>query len=445
MKNQESRSLGFWETVRQNTHLKKFGTSFIGVIVQVKGPLTENLVRQATKLLFNQQPLLRARIEKNSNSYYFKLDREFSDIPFKTIARASSVHHREVIEQELSIPPVTDQYLWRIIFLQGKKNEHEVLLFFHHAIADGISITFLIKDLLDYCHKLVSGQELSSLSLPLIPCVEKMLAKKLSWEEYVQNLSNYQFIPQVENWHYSSSKPLGERITRVLYREMDAAQIKYLHECCRRENVTINSALAAALLLSGHKKSIHKDPISVLTFVDLRRHCEPPIAQEYLGCYVASVLTKHTIQQKPQYNFWEIAHDYQQQLHDAISKVLFTPYEFPSSEIEKFSIANPLGMLSKTDGPKDPEQFNVDFCLTNLGYVDLPVTYGPFQLNSFYFCTSRQAGDIGIIANIVSIQQKMFLCFGYAEPLLDKILATHLIDSMMKLIMSPNNLILSLN
>ncbi len=427
---EDTRKLGFWETVRQNTHLNKFGTSFISIVAQIKGPLTEDLVRKATHLLFNQQPLLRARIEKKLDSYEFKLDRKFSDIPFKIIKKNSPSQYRKIIEQELSIPPETDHYLWRIIFLQGNNtaNEHEVLFFFHHSIADG-SIIYFIRDLLNYCHQLSDGEKISSTEFPLISYVENRLAKKLLWKDYVKNLNDYHFIPQIEKWHYATNTPLGTRITHGLYHEIAMTQINLLRESCRRENVTLNSAFAAALLLSGYKNNIHKGPLSILTFVNLREYCAPPVPKDYLGCYVSSVLTKHDIKEN---NLWKIARDYQKQLHDAIPKVLFTPYEFPQAELKKFSIANPLGMLSKSENTKEQETFNVDFCITNLGHVDIPDTYGPFQLNNFYFGTSRQAGDIGIIANIISLHQKMFMCFGYVEPLIDKTFAATLIDTMME-------------
>ena len=73
----QKRQLGFWETVRQNTHLNQFGTSQIGIIAKIKGPLEVQTVRQALNLLFQQQPLLQARIEKIRHDYWFILDRNF--------------------------------------------------------------------------------------------------------------------------------------------------------------------------------------------------------------------------------------------------------------------------------------------------------------------------------------------------------------------------------
>lgn len=425
------RQLGFWETVRQNTHLNQFGTSQIGIIAKIKGPLAVQTVQQSLNLLFQQQPLLQARIEKISNDYWFILDRNFDDIPFKILERSSPNLWQTITEQELAHPSPTHQYLWKAIFIhgrEGKTDEHELLLIFHHGIADGLSAAHAIKNILYCCQQLAEGKQPVLQKMPFMDCVEKNLQKKISWNEYVKQLQNHHELPQEENWHYLTQQPVGQRVTKGLFRDFS---YEFLLEQCRQQKVTINSAIAAALIYSGYANKIHSGPISMLTLIDLRKYCEPPWIRDYLSCSVTCVLTKHLLSKLNKSSFWNLAREYQEALYKKISQLAFTPYEFNPQTIENFSIANPLGTINKNNSR---ESYSVDFCLTNLGRIDIPQDYGLFHLKNFYFCTSRQAGAIGCIANVVAFPDRMYICLGYAEPLLSENAIKNLSDVFFKIL-----------
>lgn len=417
----QRRQLGFWETVRQNTHLKQYGTSQIAMVASIKGPISVSIVKKSLRILFDKQPLLRARIETVDDRYSFVMDRHFHDIPFVVIERTSPLIWETVVEHELAHPVPTHNYLWKVVLIHGKEQRngrHELLIFFHHCMADGLSGAHAIQDVLRNCALLADGKEPLETKFPLFDCLEKMLKKPLNWEEYIQQLENFHPLHQDDNWHYSSYQPVGHRVTSGLFKELPYAS---LLQRCKQESVTINSAIAAALIYSGQEQQIHKGVISLLTLVDLRAHCEPVVPRDYIGCYVTAILTKHKLTGIASNNFWQCARDYQKELYETIPKIAYTPYEFSPQQAEQFSIANPLGLLNGQQPPTAKDTYAVDFCLTNLGLIDIEQSYGSFQLKQFYFCTSRQAGSIGCIANVVSFPQKMHFCFGYATPLLDKI------------------------
>ena len=428
MKKPLERQLGFWETVRQNTHLKQFGTSQIAIVAKIKGPLTGSIIEKSLRFLFEQQPLLRARIVKKNNAYLFEIDRDFADIPFKVIERRAEGLWKKIIEQELSFPPPTHKYMWKAIFIHGNEGEagqHELLLFFHHAIADGHSACHAIKNVLKYCEQYAEGIVPSMSPLPLYDCVEKMLQKPLSWDDYAHQLQNYHPIPQEENWHYVSYEPVGQRVTSSYFVK---ASYQRLQEQCRKEGVSINSAIAAGLIYCGTKKKIHKGPISILSLVDLRKYCKPALTSDYLGCYVTGILTKHVLKDLNPSAFWNLAREYQSEFYESITKVGFTPYEFLPKKVKKFSISDPSGVLAEQQNIKNEGTYSVDFCLTNKGVIDIPQKYGSLDLEQLYLSTSRQAGAIACIVSVVSFPETMFFSFSYADPLLNKDIIKELVD-----------------
>lgn len=427
-----TRKLGFWETLRQLSQTKGHGTSTIVAIARIKGPLTPDLISEALQIQFKRHPLLQAHIKKTEDTYQFVLDRKFNDIPLAVINRNNDNQWQLIVEKELDTPLQTENYLWRINFLYNEtetSDQHELLFTLHHGIGDGFSVAYFMYDVLKILQQCYEHADIELPSLPFLSCVEEILPEKLNWEQFINKLLADPS-PAIERWHYEAAKPLGERHTRIIYQHLNIAQLKQLKTRCHNNHVTINSALSAALILSAYTCQPHYSNISLLTLVDLRKYCQPELSRDHVGCYVTSVTTQHALSDAKA-NFWQIAKDYQEKLHSKISKNIYTPVQFNLTNLENFSIANPRGSTDKT---KTTESFSVDLAITNLGYLDFPKIFGPFVLDEFYFCTSRQAGDIAIIANITSMQDQMFLSFGYTEPLLSKKTAENIVNVFMNTI-----------
>ena len=417
------RKLGFWETIREITHTKQYGTSIIVTFAQIYGNLTPEIVRQATYLLFQRHPLLQACIEKTDHCYFFVRDCSFTTIPFNVIKRSNDQQWKNTIENELCTPLITNKFLWRIIFIFNEdepQSHHEVIFSFHHAIGDGFSIVYFINDFIKYCDALISAKKVNLIQLPFLKNVEAMLLNTLPWREYLHSL-HQDIASETEPWHYAEQEALHRRKTRIFCDYLTSHELTRLHQYCKRKGLTVNSVLSGALLNLGFSNKIHNDHFSFLTLVDLRPYCKPALNREHFGCYVTSLKTAHQLKDMP-----EIAYNYQIQLHKMLPRCVLLPRDFTLNDLENFSISNPTGKKLPND------QFSIDFGITNLGYLELPEASSSLKLTAFYFCTSRQAGDIAILANIVSLQEEMFICLEYTEPLLDKIEAEKIANSFLK-------------
>lgn len=406
------RKLGFWETVREITQICKYGTSLIVSVVQIRGGLTPEIVQKALESVYQRHPLLRAKIEKKGDDYFFRFDCKFNDIPFVVIEKTNAKEWQQIIENELHTPLKTHHFLWRIHFLYNKKDPdslHEVVLALHHAAGDGYSIISFFNDFLTSCDSLMNQKPLSLSSLPSMPNVEALLPTQYDWKTYYQFLHDHAS-GKTDPWLYEKTEALPLRQTKNFYYSLSEKEVKDLHQACQKQGITINSILSAAILLAGLSVNPQKKSFSFITLVDLRSRCQPVISKEPIGCYVTSLDTQHVFNLKN--SIWEIAKEYQDQLQAKLPQALCLPNEFSSKDLENFSVANPTGK------PLLDNQFIIDFGITNLGVLDIPKPCRNFQLEQFFFCTSRQAGDIGVFVNVATIQGKMFICLEHAEPLM---------------------------
>lgn len=423
------RDMGFWEIIRENVHNDQYGTSLIVIYAKFSGSVSAELLQQALKILFNRHPLLQARVLVSKNKYEFICDRQFSDIPCKNLLNYSVNDYQEIILQELNTPLETSAYLWRAVFNYRPQEFAELIFSFHHAIADGLSLSYLISEFIEYYALLANGHEVVINSLPLLDPIEKLLNKSISWSDYQKRLNSRQVITS-EPWVYERFQPLGKRTPRFVFFRLEATQLLVLHEKCRAQQVTLNSVLSAALILAGHRNKIHQKTYSFLTLIDLKKYANPVVPNESLGCNVTSVLTHLEISET--WDLWQLARQFQALLKQQINEQIFPPLGFTADDLQNFSISNPSGKVNPDAGTK----FSIDFSLSNLGRVNLPQHHDGFTWGDFYFCTSRQAGDIGFMANAATLHESLFISFCYAEPLLSSETAQSLIAAFTKLIVN---------
>ena len=73
----------------------------------------------------------------------------------------------------------------------------------------------------------------------------------------------------------------------------------------------MNSVVSTAMLLAVHKHLYQNQPIPLrpLAFANLRPYLDPPVASNYLGCYIS--MLRHTIFCDKNAGFWETTKQFQ--------------------------------------------------------------------------------------------------------------------------------------
>ncbi len=301
----------------------------VGILHLKNGPEPE-ILRKSLDILQQRHPLLRVGILKKRNHYFFDSE-ESRDIPLKIIARSHENQWRSITEDELNTSiPIEAGPLIRFVYItSGSPNSQcELIISIHHSIVDASSAVHISHEILSICHALNAGISTAEYTpLPLLPPEEKFFPAKfqnLSLRWYIMRF----FIRQIgDEINYRRSmrgktKALIHQTGRgkILSSSITAKDTEKLVRRSRKQRVTLNSALSAALLMAV-AKHLYKGqniPLRIFIFPDLRSYLVPPVSAENLGGYHS--ILRITIPVSPNQDYWNLADDINQRVQKAFKQ-----------------------------------------------------------------------------------------------------------------------------
>lgn len=243
--------------------------------------------RGALDALQRRHPFLRVTIDAQRQAFV----PSSTSIPLRTLTGQSG-EIGKVVSRELSEPVVPDLVnpLVRAVTLEDGK-QTDLVLVAHHAIADGLSLAFALRDWV----KLASGYSLPEHAVPKSQETELGLTKN-----------------RIE------TSPHAQRAPKRRPPTVDCFELPWLHtaalkEACRAEGTTVHGALCAALELSGRTQGWWAArPVTLLSPVSTRRlgGCGEDVR-------LAIIVTAHTAPPR-QLGFWETARSWHEATRDAL-------------------------------------------------------------------------------------------------------------------------------
>lgn len=412
------RLLGFWETGSHFLHDRGEGTGTLCLMARISGKIDHALLREALYLLYERHPLLRATIHSTQDAVFFNLSADFNAIQLHFITLKGEDHWIEYAEEELGRPFSSHEYLWRVTLLT-KGEYNELLISFHHAIADGISCIRFVDEFLRIYTELQMCSFIKITPLPFLDCIENLVSFKSNPQELQSEIAKINS-GGLTTLSYQTFKPLKERSTKTHLLELDKNQLISLRQKCHAQHVTVNSLLYAALLLAEQQLLGQTLSVRVATPIQLRTYCTPPIDEEHFGCflsYIEDVLWNINSQT----TIWDLSRTYEQQLVHLIPKTAFLPAQFAPKLSPYFSLPT-------------KEEFYAAACVTDKGFFRFPEVYGSLKLEALYITSSCRAGGIMMSLSATSVLDKMFLAFSYPHPLISASFAEELINRFKKII-----------
>jgi hypothetical protein len=417
------RQLGLVEHLFETLH--SMGGMLYVNIARVQGVVAVDILRTAIDLLQKRHPLLQVYLQESAGSFYFCTDGTLP-IPLNIIDRQHDRQWIEIAEAELSQKFASEfAPLCRITLLQSSEqfDPHELIVTFHHAIADGISALHFMHELLSFCQQLIEGTPISPLeSLPLLPPLEQLLAKCLS--EPTANLTQ---VPPSQNpppaLLIEQTAPVDLRRTRLLPYEFDRDLTLQLKSRCRDEQTTVHGTLCAAMLLACVRQLSSPEPVHVAcgSSVNLRGSCVPVVEPSHLGCFVSAVTTAHQISLDA--NFWELARECQKTIHQLIDDKVPHHQASNPSLIDKYQPSF-LAQLAEHNMGRTSTTY-----VSNLGQFDFKKSSESVRLESFHFATGLNLVGTGFWLGAVTIDRKLFCTFTYIDPLISQNTAKSLVNS----------------
>ena len=332
---------------------------------RVEGQATISAWRTALDALQERHPFFSVGIERgDGGSPYFRPDVN-ARIPLRVVANPEHANWQMEVAKELATPFDEQQApLVRAVLSHGTR-ESVFILTAHHSIADGLSLTYAIRDVL----RALSGKTLE----PLTPTLPQELLTELS-------------LPKGGAQRPMESGP-AERGMPVAFRPLygalpgiDALRLTpeltdRLIEISRKEGTTVHGALCAALVLAGREVSSdwRNAPVRILSPFNLRKQIG---IGEDCGLFVwAGVIP---MEPHPHAVFWDMARNAksslasQQSLENA-ALGMATLIEALSPGIDAYQASQILA-----------QAFPCELLLTNLGVLPCQFDCGNLKLKALW-------------------------------------------------------------
>lgn len=429
------RKLGLLEEFMEFGHEFRGGGLIVN-LVYIEGIIIPNFLKQALKLVQQHHPILQVYIVQFEEEVYFQ-SQGITEIPLQVISKKDENETIQIAEKELHTKFTRgNQPLCRLTLLysQNSQNTCELIITFHHGIVDGISCMHFIDDLLFYYQQVSGGEKIFQIDCSELPSpVEDLIDYELIADSKIEN-------NQVKDSKDSSllqliiedNAPANQRFTRILPRMFSQENTRLLINKCKEETTTVNSALCAAMLFAAAKLlSIDKQiNLSYGLPINLRKYCDPEIPNQVLGCLMAVLSFKQSVETTTY--FWDLARECQSQIHNSlVNGVHLKPLqEIKLGNFDKKKAAQAILSKKETNMGR-----NNIFAISNRGKFKFK--YKPdnqLKIKELYFAIPQQIGGDCFWLGSLSLHDQLFCTFVYVEPIISSKRANKFADDVMMII-----------
>jgi hypothetical protein len=320
---------------------------------KITGPTTVQQWRAALEAVQQRHPLLSACIDTTFNRVpHF---RRVTDqrIPLRVVTSPNAQWQQEIAE-EVNAPFTPDQApLFRAVLLHQEMH-CTFILSSHHAVCDGSSRIFLLRDIL----LALSGHQLEA--LPLAPSRETLFGTQ-------QRTSSEPGVPS-----FAAERPSMPQVEGI---KLTPEQTTALQRCVREESVTIHAAISAALAMAGRAidENWRSNPLRIMSPAEIR---------DILGlkdqCMVSLAGGEISIAPGDSMTFWDLARF----AKDGLSAVKSTENISRMIDLQTAAVCSNLTVEQAVQLKRNA--FNAQVMFTNLGRLPFDSTFGPLKLETLW-------------------------------------------------------------
>ncbi len=385
--------------------------AIVTMVARIKGDISESILKRAVNKVQQRHLNLRVRIyEDNDHNLWFTSE-GVKEIPIKIVTRKSDKQWIDIYHDACKIPfDFEERPAIRFILVYSSEIS-ELVIICHHIICDGMSLAYLIRDIMTHLGD--PTRKVEVLHYP-VPMDKDNLPKNVSINAIVKffiNRISKKWVKDPVFFDQEDYKSLNEAYWRIykhqlLPIELSETQTSTLVNRCRKEGVTVNTALCAAFAGAQYIIQTENASSNILIAGNLRDRLLQP-AGEAMGYFAGGVELKYKYNSK--INFWDNARKLHQRvkplytnknlfkelitwcyLEPGIIESLsykmigkFVPLDLPRyDKISKFSnrddVVSSLLKRQKIDSLDKPL---LGIPVTNLTRLDFPKLYGSLELD----------------------------------------------------------------
>lgn len=391
---------------------------------RITGHISENQLRSALNKVQLIHPLIRSRVSIDKNlKAWFHTD----NVPepfIRVKPRTSNLQWIDEVRYEQLIPfDFFTGPLIRFVLLTSPEVS-DLIIFCHHTICDGMSLTFLIKDILMYLDDpLLETRSRSSPPL-LIPenCPEKITEIFLT----MINEINEKWRVEARSFNQEDFRNLHKEFwrkhtPRILLLELSESKTKFLFSICKEKSVSVNSALCTAFLAGYYNVcgSFKEHQQKVTISVNLRNYMNRPVGEVFCPYYGA---ISFKFSYNPEEQFWENSRKFHQavqkeinagnmygaiSLYERLDPMLITAtnFAFFYQDISEAAVVLAKSLISSAPG----------MIGSNLGKIEIPEKYKEFQLERMFFVPSAGNPALPLSLGTITIGNKLTCTIPFIE------------------------------
>lgn len=301
-----------------------FAPMTVAAVTTLRRPPDIDMLRHALDVLQRRHPLLRSRIVADRPPS-FEVTDNVPAIAVRDIERTSARQWCDVVDDVLNrnVDTGTGPAL-EVSWLHDARNDEADLVFaFHHAIMDGASAARLYDQLFGLCSGSLEEADLAPLPLPRP--IDELLPARVRGRRRLGAMSR--FMRSQMGSEVAYQRAIGRRAFPIaeggrcvpVMRTLTVDETNQLVSAARRRRLTVNSVVAAALVVATHRELFTDQnvPMRAIGFADLRSSLEPRPTADELGCYIA--MMRHTVDVGRADDLWSIAANLQSKVRDSLA------------------------------------------------------------------------------------------------------------------------------
>jgi NRPS condensation-like uncharacterized protein len=383
------------------------------MIGRIRGTVDRSRIAAALEKLRSRHPFLGVRVQINDDGTGSYIAEDVPAIVIHVEPRQCEEQWIARVKEELRTSfPIGTGPLVRCSLIQSEEVS-ELILCGHHAICDGMSLGYLLRDLLKYFAEPLQEFESSidpppidhttvpspPSTNPLLRFIMGRINKKWTVKD-IQFSESEMYRMHEEYWKRNSA-------VKVLAWDMDPDATAGLVERCRAENVTVNTALWTAFLAAQYDVQDDRRRYRQRSALAVSNRDKLSVSVgEAFGFYASSLTVK--LPYSPRKSFWDNARKVHSRITKELSKTnlfrmffseLVHPTLLDSLYFRKYGLLDevmPKRLLSKMGW----HEITYGYALTNVGRFDIPTTYGPYRLEAVYgplFYSDVEEKMVGVI------------------------------------------------
>ena len=426
--------------------------AIVTMVTRIKGNVSENLLKNAVIKVQQRHMNLQVRIHEDDDHNLWFTSEGIKEISIEIVSRESDEHWIEMYHKACKIPfEFEERPAIRFILVQSPEIS-ELIILCHHIICDGMSLAYLARDIMIHLGDPTRQVEVLSDPTPMDkdnfpqdvsinPIVKFIINNRINkkWKK------NEIYFDQ-EDYKSLTEAYWNKYKHQMLSIELSKEQTSALVDRCRKEGVTVNTALTAAFVGAQTISQEGKVNPRIAIGASLRNRLLRP-AGEAMGYFAGgpSLNYKYDIKK----NFWENARN----LHRKV-KPLYTnknvfkeliPWAYLEPGIMESICYKILGELVPKDSPRytklstfsqqndvvsslikqeKMESLDKPFlgtAVTNLTRLDFPRMYGTLELDRLIMNPGGMfpLAQVELVLGAVTCAGKLSLLVEYVEETID--------------------------